>query len=279
MEGEAPPFIKEGGLPLQFKDDYFIFADIDSRDNEYYIVSTSSASTEYDFGLKTQINSEKGVGQVPTFISREDDTFDIELQITKLRGGQVPVAMDESDKRYLARWLFKDRPHPLCIDGMVFYVVAKSSKRWFNPADQGYVTITFQSCSPYAYSPIKTNWETFTNSYEVELENYGTVSDYEYLDIGLNKLDNATWIEITNEDLCETIRLEGLTSEDVRIDILGEELKYIENLYHKDKNMRKLLVEGKEDFPRLCYGKNKLTITSDGEWSCQLRFQEKQTLI
>lgn len=266
---------------MQFYSDFFVFNGVNSKDNDYYIITTNSYTNEYDFGLKSTIVSEKGVGQVPTFIEREDSIFDINLQITKLDKGGRPLPFSDDDKRFLSKWLFKKHPCPLYVDDLVFYVVAKTSAKWFNTSNNGYITVTFESCSPYAYSPIKTNWERINKNEDniFNLPNNSSVSDYEYLDISLIRKTKSKWIEFYNEDLDEYFKIDNLTDEDININIYGEDLKYIENKDMLDKNMRKLLVEYKSSYPRLGYGSNRLIVRSDGEWEIQIKYQEKQTMI
>lgn len=262
---------------MQFKEDYFSFEGIDSRSKDIYIVSTNANTTEYDFGMSRGVVTEEGVGDIPTFIRVKENTFDIELQITKCTKNGTALSFTEEDKYELSRWLVKKNPRPLYVDGMIYYVVAKSAKRWFNLRDSGYITLTFESVSPYCYAPIKSNLLEVDREYSFELLNDSSISEYEFVDIEIERKSGGTYIEIYNEELDETFRLEGLSSNDNKIKIYGEDMLYVENIDKKDKNMRPLIK--KDDWLRLVYGVNNITIKTDGVWYVQMTYQEKNPLV
>lgn len=262
---------------MQFKNDYFFFEGIDSRNKDIYIITTNSNSTEYDFGLTRSVQTEESVGDVPTFIKVKEETFDIELQISKCDKGGRPISFTQEDLVELNRWLVLKNPRPLYIDDLVFYVIAKKGKKWLNYNDQGYLTLTFESVSPFAYAPIKTEvFEVDDSGYELVLENHSPISEYEYVDIELTKI-TGTYIEIINHDLAETFKLENLDEEDIKIKVYGEGMKYVENIKNKEKNMRPKVSNA--NWLRLIYGVNNIEIKTDGNFYVQMLYQEKNPLI
>lgn len=234
------------------------------------------SKAESSFGLKRSIKTEKGVGDVPTFIDVEESTFDIKLQLCKCTKNGSVLSFTTEDKYELARWLIKKEPKPLFVDGMVYYVVAKDGSRWFNANDQGYITITFESVSPYGYSPIKTEYFLVEGSYNLQLENNSNVENMEYVDIDLKKV-NGSFIEFVNTDLVETFRLDNLEAEDVNIKIYGEDMLYVQNKDLESKNMRTKV--SKDEWLRLTYGINNIEIKTDGAFYCRITYQEKNPLI
>lgn len=261
---------------MQFENDYFLFDGIDSRTKDIYLISTDSGESEHMFGLKRAINIEQGVGDIPTFIGVNESTFDIKLQITKCNEVGQAVSFTSDDKYEIARWLIKKEPKALCIDEMIYYVVAKEGNRWFGSNDTGYITLTFESVSPFCYAPIKTEYFLVDGSYSLSLDNHSMVESIEYVDIDLKKV-SGSWIEFTNNDLSETFKIENLDQEDINIKIYGEGMFYLENKDLKNKNMRPKIT--KEDWVRLIYGRNNIDIKTDGEFYCRITYQEKNPLI
>ena len=261
---------------MQFKDDHFLFNGIDSRTKDIYLISTDDNKTEYDFGLKRSIKTEQGVGDVPTFINVEETPFDLKIQICKCTKNGSIISFTDNDKYELARWLVRKEPYPLCIDNMIYYVVAKEGTRWFNLNDQGYITLTFESVSPFCYAPIKTEYFLVENNYNLTLENNSSIESMEYVDIELKRI-NGTWIEFVNYDLGESFKLEGLDEEDVNIKVYGEDMLYVENKDLEEKNMRPKIT--KDKWLRLIYGANNIEIKTDGAFYCRITYQEKNPLI
>lgn len=261
---------------MQFESDYFLFDGIDSRTKGIYIISTDDKSTEYDFGLKRNITTETGVGDIPTFIGVEESVFDIKLQVTKCNDVGQPMEFTDEDKYELIRWLVKKEPKALYIDNTVYYVIAKNGTRWFNGRNLGYVTLTFQSVSPFCYAPIKTEYFLVDKEYEIVLENNSSLEAVEYVDIDLKKV-SGTWIEFTNEDLYETFKLENLDSTDKNIKVYGEDMLYVQNKDLEDKNMRPKVT--KAEWLRLTYGFNNIKIKTDGEFYCRITYQEKNPIV
>ena len=261
---------------MQFKDDFFLFDGIDSRTKDIYIISTEDSKTEYSFGMKRSIKTEQGVGDVPTFISVEESPFDIKIQICKCTKNGSVISFTDSDKYELARWLVKKEPCALYIDGMVYYVITKEGSRWFNLNDQGYITLTFESVSPYCYAPIKTEYFLVEGTYSLELENNSSVESIEYVDIEL-KRNSGDYIEFINHDLGETFKLENLEVEDVNIKVYGEDMLYVENKDLEKKNMRPKITS--DQWLRLIYGVNNIEIKTNGAFYCRVIYQEKNPLI
>lgn len=261
---------------MQFENDYFLFDGIDSRAKDIYIISTEDKNSEYDFGLKRSIVTETGVGDVPTFIGVEESVFDIKIQITKCNEVGQPIDFSEQDKYELARWLIKKEPRALYLDDMVYYVIAKDGTRWFNNGNRGYVTLTFQSVSPYCYAPVKTEYFLIDKEHELVLENSSSLELMEYVDIDLKRL-SGTWIEFINEELLETFKLENLDETDVNIKVYGEDMLYVQNKDLENKNMRPKVT--KDEWLRLTYGSNTVKIRTDGEFYCRITYQEKNPLV
>lgn len=261
---------------MQFKEEYFLFDGIDSRSKNIYLISTDDSKTEYSFGLKRNIKTESGVGDVPTFIKVEENTFDIKLQVTKCNEAGQPIPFTEEDKFDLVRWLVKKEPKALYIDDFIYYVIAKDGNRWFGNSDTGYVTLTFESVSPFCYTPIKTEYFLVDGNYNLALENNSNLEVEEYVDIDLKRVD-GTWIEFINTDLSETFKLENLDEEDINIKVYGDGMLYVKNKDIETKNMRAKVT--KEDWLRVLYGLNNIEILSDGSFYCRISYQEKNPLI
>lgn len=126
-------------------------------------------------------------------IEAKDELFTLELTFARFRNGNV-TTLDDRTLEELNRILFSKKDvNIMNVGSYTLYVQPLSGtlKKLYN----GYVTVQFQSLSPYAHSPIMVNSLHVEGEKHLELINRGVTETY--ADVEIQALQDGV-IEITN---------------------------------------------------------------------------------
>ena len=205
---------------------YFTFDGINSEDLGLMAVDLSGGLYEEIFGA-TRTVEETQTMKRPTRIfhgiKEEPRAFDLNLAFEE---GYTDESIDE-----VARWLFKDYYRPLFFnnkqDRMMFAIISGDSSISHNGLQQGYITVSVQTNSPYLFSQEKTGSKRITTSGSLVLSNAGHLDTYP--EFSIDKVGNGDLqitvdgrtVLITNLKDGESIYINTLKGI-IKTDIIGE---------------------------------------------------------
>lgn len=230
--------------------------------DQWEVVSVGNSDNNRKFGVSTSIEREDSVGAVPLFIKRNKELPSIDIQLFKCDNMGNGLKITDDDLFELNRILFaKDDIGILENNGKVYYghFIGDSSV-WMNSAKQGYITLAYELCSPYCYSPIMLNPVRISESKRIEIFNKSNASEKMYCDIEFELLDNTTSITITNLTNGQVLEINNLEVNE-KATIFGDSREIIS----KVDNTRNLFRLSNRNFKalELVYGKNMYEIKSN----------------
>lgn len=230
--------------------------------DQWEVVSVGGSDNNRKFGISASIERQDSVGAVPLFIKRNKELPSIDVQLFKCDNMGNGLKITDNDLFELNRILFaKDDIGILENNGKIYYghFIGDSSV-WMNSAKQGYITLAYELCSPYCYSPIMLNPVRISESKRIEIFNKSNASEKMYCDIEFELLDNTTSITITNLTTGQVLEINNLEVNE-KATIFGDSKEIIS----KVDNTRNLFKLSNRNFKalELVYGKNMYEIKSN----------------
>ena len=178
----------------------FTYDGIKGSDRGLYLVKTNSGMIESSFGYK----KENKIEQInDNIFSYGFDTEPLRFEITLAKIKEDDLLWDYKTRRDVVEWLFQDDYKPfVSLDNpeVIYYCkLIGDAKRFDNGLMQGYITLTMECNSPYAYSPSYIYTWDYSNckSNIIEIENLSNVKKYYYPEIEIEMVDDTN-VEIKN---------------------------------------------------------------------------------
>lgn len=213
-------------------------------------------SKEQDFGISrtNTFNNNKYVGS-------NDNVFSVTITFAKVDVNNVPIKINDNEMEECKKLFFKKDINIVQYNGKVYYLSSNNAK--INK-EFSYITIEFDSASPYAYTAIMEEFITTNNFKEFRINNIGITDTYadciveifdnvdRVRDSANVKLSNVT----TGKDIGFTIKL-GET-----IELRGKEHEVI----GKDDLILNNVLELKT-------GVNRFKVTTDEFINLNLKYQ------
>lgn len=273
-------------MSSQIKSNYFTYRGVNLEDYNFMLCSVGSSSDgTFVNGLSKSLTEEEGVNGLKTLISTSFDYQDFEVQIIKCLPNGNLLSFNESDMFFLNSLLFNCSGYQaLEYDGLVINCIFTKSSTYMNSAEQGYLTLTIH-CEPYQKSNQINETVVVTGSVakEIILENKSNVGDFLELTEIVVELDStATTILLENKTTGKQFYMSGLITTDKKsFTIYGENFHYIKSDIDSDINMWTSLDSVKNNFISLCYGVNRIGITTNGtglstitfKYQCKVQYQ------
>ena len=185
------------------------------------------------------------------FIEGKDELFTLELTFARFRNGNI-TELDNRTLEELNRIIFskKDDVNVMQVGSYIIYVQPTSGtlRKLYN----GYVTIQFQSLSPYAYSPIMINSIYVEKEKSFEVINRGITETY--ADVELQVLNDGI-VEITNTSFGKSIFINVTQGQVIKLD--GENAD-VDGCSFSD-------ISGDYNALKLSYGTNRYTIKGNAK--------------
>lgn len=234
----------------QFKEMGFTFNQVESRDNNYYIVNVSdSEDHENEIGLKKSIQEVDNENITKTFTGIKYNEFSFTIDIMKMEQRKSekdaiiykPLPMSETDIRFLNQWLMKPTDYKQFISeqnpDVIYYVIFTDMKEKV-VGKYNYVTLTMRLNGGFAYST--TQYDEIYHvrgTATIPIETASTVDEYIYPDIEITMV-GGTKVSIKNDNLKEEMVLNNLVDGYTYI-CYNEGIKHIKCKENDKMNMRK----------------------------------------
>lgn len=193
--------------------------------------------------LETNKEQDFGIFRTNTFnnnkyIGCDDNVFNVTITFAKVDVNNVPIKMSENEIEEYKRLFFKKEINIVQYNSRVYYLLSSNAKinKSFN-----YITVEFESASPYAYTPIINELITTDRFKEFRVNNMGITDTYadcivEIFD-NVNRVRDSANVKVSNlttgksveftVKLGETVELRGKEHEVIGKDdlILNDVLK------------------------------------------------------
>lgn len=159
---------------------YFSFDGIKNEDMGVYPIRTESGMVTEFFMAERSIQMEQIAGNpIPYVYGITESPFTLKMTLGKL-GNDIWTI---EERRKIARWLgvkkFAEFYSTDDVNKIYFLTYTGGIDITTNGASQGYITVEFQSVSPYMYSPIiKKAYRLTTNTSVLEIYNEGDTTLY-----------------------------------------------------------------------------------------------------
>ena len=143
-----------------FREKFFKFKRISSKDFGLVVVSIGSDTSPNFFGVERSVRTEDSGGIVPLFKGFDYKCPQITITMTKMDMQFKNLApITKVDEYNIMQWLYGDEEfHPLQSDDndeVIYYVACVKAEKYIDDKGDGYITATFQMDSPCAYTPVR----------------------------------------------------------------------------------------------------------------------------
>ncbi|MGG7210373.1 hypothetical protein [Clostridium baratii] len=213
---------------------------------------------EQDFGISRTNNFNNN-----KFIGSTDNVFNVTITFAKVGVNNVPIKMSENEIEEYKKLFFRKEINIVEYSGKIYYLLSGNAKinKSFN-----YITIDFESASPYAYTPIINEFITTNHFKEFRINNIGITDTYadcivEIFD-NVDRVRDSANVKLSNlttgKDIEFTIKL-GET-----IELLGKEHEVI----GKDDLILNNVLELKTGINRFIVKTNEF-INLNLKWQCE----------
>ena len=225
-----------------------------------------TGSEERVFGADRSISVESKNNGLPTSFTITKNRQSIKIELIKIDTETKKLKpISANDLRDLSRLMFKNKICMLQERNIVYFGFFTNGTNYFNTANQGYITLTFELVSPYCYSPIQTEHFWIVTKKEFALRNVATADEMVYPRVKIIGEKNGD-VKIKNLTNNNTITIKAV-KENEEI-VLDGETREIFSLTNKSENMFSRL-EYTKDFLYLEYAENHIVV----EGNCQIEFQ------
>ena len=247
----------------------FIFDGQDSKDMGLKIIRLRGGMVESPYFSKTTTKKKQSISDYkPYFQGVSNETLSFKITVSPLDKKWTPVF-----KRKIGKWLSKKnyKEFQTYDDLSKYYYAICTDVGNLNTVDErGYIELTFETSSPYAYSPVHINNynllgnDTYT---DIALENNSNIDDYFYPKIEF--LLDPTETSFSIENLSDNNRLFEFTG------LTGGETVSVDNdrkIIITDIAETYRLANFNKNWLRLLYGENVLRITGKVELQIKMQF-------
>lgn len=125
---------------------------------------------EQDFGIARTNNFNNN-----KYVSSSDDVFSVTITFAKVDTNNVPIKMSDNEIEEYKRLFFRKEINIVQYNGKVYYLLSGNAK--INKS-LNYITVEFESASPYAHTPIMEEFITTNNFKEFRVNNIGITDTY-----------------------------------------------------------------------------------------------------
>lgn len=237
---------------------------INSERFDLYLCEMNNGKTR-SVGYQQSVETEDTGRDVPIFKKLKRTTPSFEVQLVKLSKNNIPLKITEEDMFHINRWLFSVNTNKtLMVDcsNVVYYGVFTKADIWQNEGEQGYLTLTFQMASPYAYSTINNSEFYVRGSKTLTLSSKHNASQFNEVDIEFVLDEGETSLTIENQTTGQTMQFFDLNETCRHVYVYNEGMKHVISRTNGSINM---LNKFNKVFIHLDYGNNIIKITGSGK--------------
>lgn len=209
-----------------FISDKFIFNGVHSDDMGVALISfESNILNRYGLNFNRGISLDNGGRDMSHFVQDSDNIEEIELNIALIDSEFMPIAWDDETIMHITSWLITDSFVEFISEDnidLTYYLKTTKIVKHFNHKKEGYLQVTLQPFSNYAYIKYSENY-TFNNPDSFTIKNLSNLNEMYKPILQIKNLgDTSNVIVIENTSLgSEPFIIEGLShNEVVRVDSL-----------------------------------------------------------
>lgn len=250
----------------QFEDNLIING-IDVRRKFNICCYSIKQKEENIVGINRKVNFENGV--FSGVIDENINEILVEFVKVNYLGDSLPFSKD--DIKELMRILYKNPICTLIHNNKIYYGSFSVGDLMLFSNDYGYISIPFNSCSPYCYSLIKKDKYRVIGEKEIYLNNESNVKDV-YIDMVITQNGNES-ITISNLDDYNTKMIFNGIDNGEKIKVLGCDVREIVSISSPNHNVFNLCEY--EDFIKLKYGENRIKVIGN----CSIEFIWQEPII
>jgi len=186
---------------------YFIYDGIKSTDMGLYIVRIGQSNNfvEVPYWGGANIEEERHYKKItPYFYRVNREPIEFTVQFILAYNNMRIKDWTPQERNKIAKWLIQDTYKEFQTSddlSKYYYAICTSPANLNLMGNQGYIELTFQTNSPYAWSPIYVEEYDLSDNEEstvIELENRSNVLDYYYPKLEIELKDDATDIALKN---------------------------------------------------------------------------------
>lgn len=238
---------------------------------DWRIVNTTN-DTSFNIGRKKSIQTEDGIIS-PIFKGITTDLPSLTFEIFKVDYEGEPCAMTREDLFELNRWLDRNEPRALEIDGFIYYgLFSPSSGGWYSN-EFGIIELNFDMTLPYMFMNVVEKSSKVITESNFEIRNKSNVfKDLVYPDIEIEVVKGDT-IEIKNLTNGQLTKLSNLVAGNTYV-IYNQE-KQMVNMNNVKENV---YANSNKRYQNLSYGVNRFKIINNGEMNVTILYQPKVCL-
>lgn len=205
-------------------------------------------------GINRKLNYDNGV-----LTKREDDSpSSLLIELARVDFYGYPLSFNNKELDELLRIMYKEDICTVECDGLLYYGTFTQGDLMLFCDNQGYISIQFEMCVPYAYSKIICSSYRIKGEKEIEIFNNSNVVKELYIDIEILQLGSGD-ITISNKAISNNYMIFKNAKKMDIINVYGEGQKEIEN--SNGENMFNNTEYG--DFIKLKYGKNIIKVSAN----------------
>lgn len=244
----------------------------DGELKEDWLIVNTTNDTTFTMGRVKSIQTEDGIIN-PIFKGVKTDLPSLSFEIFKVNYESEPCQMTKEDLFELNRWLDRNEPKPLEVNGYIYYgVFSPSSGIWY-PNKWGRVEVKFDMALPYMLDSIIEEILEVEGEEKITIENDSNVyNDFVYPDIEIAVLEGDT-ITITSLDNEQEIKLTNLKPNNV-YRIYNQERQMV----NKNNVRENIYANSNKKYINLEYGVNRFKITNNGNMIVKIIYQPKVCL-
>lgn len=244
----------------------------DGELKEGWLLVNTTNDTTFSIGRKKSIQTEDGVLQ-PIFKGITSELPSFNFEIFKVDESNDPCEMTREDIFELNRWLDRNEPRALEVDGFIYYGLFSPQTGIWYPNNWGRIELKFDMILPYAFMNVIDSTITVNGVENIKIKNKSNVhKDYVYPDIEIKVIsgDEITIKNLTNGQ--ETI-LSNLTAGNTYT-IYNQEKQMI----NEDNVRENVYLNSNKKYQNLEYGINRFRISNNGKMIIKISYQPKVCL-
>lgn len=158
--------------------------------NVSLITLDSGILNKYGLSYNEDIVLNKNSKSNSYYSTNTGDIEDIVLNVTLVDSNYNPISWDESMLSNIMNWLITDNFKPFISEDnldLIYYLKAKNIVKYFNANKEGYLEVTFQPFSNYAYRKLLRSFEV-NEQFTVDIHNYSSLDGVYYPIIELENI-------------------------------------------------------------------------------------------
>lgn len=247
----------------QFNNLRFSFDGIRGEEFGLYLVNTGEEGKI--FGLQRSVGMTEVSYARYSLESVQTSNPVFKLRLFKASPKLEPEPFTEEELDRINTWLFSSQEFKplICTDNpdVVYYGMFVAGNLWHNSRGEGYIDLDFQLCTPHAFGAVQKIIKFVNGAETFEITCNDNVNGYCLPDVEFHLDEGQTSLTIKNNTTNQQMSFFDLNNECKDVYVFNDGIQFAKSLNNAEINMRQ---KSNNDFLKLIYGNNKITITGHG---------------